>query len=224
MNAADIMLRQVVSATPDTTAEELVRLMLEHHVSGLPVLREGRVVGVVSDGDLVRRAAAESAAPRTGWLAFLRPAREQAKDFLHDHGRTARDLMTTPAVTAGPLMKVGELAALMERKRLKRVPVADEEGRLLGLVTRATLLQALATAPPPAPLPQDDVTLRISVLEALEREPWARGITDANVMVRDGVVHLWGRVPDARVRRAIAATAEAVPGVKGVANHFDTSA
>lgn len=223
MNAADIMLRQVVSATPDTTAEELVRLMLEHRVSGLPVLREGHVVGVVSDGDLIRRAAAEAVPPRTGWLAFLRPAREQAKDYLHHHGRTARDLMTSPAVTAGPLMKLGELAALMERKRLKRLPVADEEGRLLGLVTRATLLQALATAPAPPALPQDDVALRVAVLEALEREPWGRSLADANVMVRDGVVHLWGQVPDARLRRAIAATAEAVPGVKGVANHFDTS-
>lgn len=223
MNAADIMLRQVVSATPDTTAEELVHLMLEHRVSGLPVLREGRVVGVVSDGDLVRRAAAEAAPARAGWLAFLRPAREQAKDYLHHHGRTARDLMTTPAVTVGPAMHAGEIAALMERKRLKRVPVADEEGRLLGLVTRATLLQALATTPPSAPLPQDDVTLRMAVLEALERQPWGRSLSDANVMVRDGVVHLWGQVPDARLRRAIAATAEAVPGVKGVANHFDTS-
>ncbi len=224
MNAADIMLRQVVSATPDTTAEELVRLMLEHHVSGLPVLREGRVVGVVSDGDLVRRAASDSAPPRTGWLTFLHPAREQARDFLRHHGRTARDLMTTPAVAVGPLMKVGEVAALMERKRLKRVPVADEEGRLLGLVTRATLLQALATAAPPAPLPQDDITLRIAVLEALEAQPWARSLSDSNVMVRDGVVHLWGQVPDPRLRRAIAAAAEAVPGVKAVANHFDTSA
>ena len=223
MRAADIMLREVVSATPDTTAEELVRLMLEHRVSGLPVLREGRVVGVVSDGDLIRRAAAEASPPRTGWLAFLRPAREQAKEFLHHHGRTARDLMTSPAVTAGPLMPVGELAALMERKRLKRLPVADEEGRLLGLVTRATLLQALATAPAPAPLRQDDVSLRVAVLEALEAQPWGRSLSDANVMVRDGVVHLWGQVPDARLRRAIAATAGSVPGVKGVADHFDTS-
>jgi CBS domain-containing protein len=217
------MLRQVVSATPDTTAEELVRLMLEHRVSGLPVLREGRVVGVVSDGDLIRRAAAEAVPPRTGWLAFLRPAREQAKDYLNHHGRTARDLMTSPAVTVGPLMKLGEVAALMERKRLKRVPVADEEGRLLGLVTRATLLQALATAPAPAPLRQDDVSLRVAVLEALEAQPWGRSLSDANVMVRDGVVHLWGQVPDARLRRAIAATAGSVPGVKGVADHFDTS-
>lgn len=213
----------MVSATPDTTAEELVRLMLEHRVSGLPVLREGRVVGVVSDGDLIRRAAAEAVPPRTGWLAFLRPAREQAKDYLNHHGRTARDLMTSPAVTVGPLMKLGEVAALMERKRLKRVPVADEEGRLLGLVTRATLLQALATAPAPAPLRQDDVSLRVAVLEALEAQPWGRSLSDANVMVRDGVVHLWGQVPDARLRRAIAATAGSVPGVKGVADHFDTS-
>lgn len=223
MRVADIMLRDVVCAAPATPVEELVRLMVRHRVTGMPVVEDGIVVGVVSDGDLLRRATAAAAeAPEAGgWLGFLVPRAERAEAFLRQHGRIARDLMSAPVVEVDPQTPVAEAALLMQARGLKRLPVTDRAGRLLGLVTRMTLLQALdSQVPAPAAAP-DDETLRMAVEEALERRDWGGGRQHCGVVVRGGVVHLWGKVRDAALGRAIEAVAAAIPGVKAVANHLD---
>ena len=220
MNVADVMTREVVSVAPDATIAEIAKTMLEHHVAGLPVVAEGALVGMVSERDLMRRREIGTAPAHNRWAAFFASEQEAAAIFVHEHGGTAADVMTRKVVSVAPQTPLATAAELLDRHRIKRLPVVDG-GKLVGIVARADLLRALAgaLAKPPAAA-TDDAALRDAVLAALRAQPWGRMATRGTVMVEAGTVHLWGTVLDGAERRACVIAAEAVPGVKAVADHM----
>src|ERR1051325_8226949 len=142
MNAADIMTTQVISVTPDTRIAEVAWLMLHHRISGLPVRnRDGAVVGMITEGDLLHRA--ETGPQRhASWLESLIAPGRLAQDYTNANARKVGEVMRTEVVTAAPQDPISDIVRLMERHRIKRVPVV-ENGRLVGIVSRANLVRAL---------------------------------------------------------------------------------
>lgn len=221
MKAADIMTRQVITIGPDATVAEAAQRMLENRISGLPVCDgTGRLVGVISEGDLLRRAETGTVRRASWWLAMLAGhAPTQAADYTKSHGRTVRDTMSSSIISATEETPLEEVVRMMETNRIKRVPVL-RDGKLVGIISRANLLHVLASiAPDVAPAADDDRTLRGRILEKLRAEPWAPEISD-NIVVRNGVVHLWGSVRTDSQRDALRVAAETTPGVKQVENHL----
>jgi CBS domain-containing protein len=215
MNAADIMTTNVVTATPEMTVTEAAQVLMNSRISGLPVVADGQVVGVVSEGDLVARLAPP--VPR-GLLAAVFGRGTAIQDFIAQNSRRVGDVMTTGVIAISPDATVAEMASLMAQHGIKRLPVLDEAGRLLGIVTRANLLRAL-TAHPPAPA-LSDRDIRRALIAALAAEPWGRAMRTEGVIVGHGIIHLWGPVPDETTRRALIAAAEATPGCRSVADHM----
>ncbi|MDQ2106737.1 CBS domain-containing protein [Azospirillum isscasi] len=220
MKAADIMTRQVVTIGPDATVTEAAKRMLENRISGMPVCDpEGRLLGVISEGDLLRRAETGTVRRASWWLAMLAGAPSQASDYTKSHGRHVRDAMTENLIAVTEETTLDEVVRLMEGNRIKRVPVL-RGGKLVGIVSRANLLHVLASiAPDVAPAAADDRVLRDRLLETLRAEPWAPEISD-NIVVRNGVVHLWGSVRTEAQRDALRVAAENTPGVTRVENHL----
>lgn len=218
MNAADIMTTTVLTASPASTVADMSHLMLTHNISGLPILDQGRLVGIVSEGDLLRRLA--PAAP-TGFFAALLSRRAQTEEWLHDHGATAADLMSTDVVSVSPDTSATEIARLLAANAIKRVPVLDDAGRLVGIVTRANLLRALAAQPQTPAL--CDRAIRHAVIAHLARAEWAKSLSPEGVIVAGGIVHLWGPVPDEPTARALVAAAQETPGVRSVVSHLTLS-
>ncbi len=220
MNVADVMTRDVITVGPKATIAEIAKMMLDYHLSGVPVVDGGKLVGMVSERDLMRRGEIGTAQPRSRWAAFFASEQEAAAEFVHAHGRTAADVMTRNVVTVTSKTPLAAVADLLDRHRIKRTPVV-EDGRLVGIVARADLLRALAGAlAKPATVATDDAALREAVLAALRSQPWGRMASRGTVMVESGTVHLWGTVMDEAERRACVIAAEAVPGVKAVADHM----
>ncbi len=193
MKAGDVMITEVVSVTTDTPVEEIATLMMRHAVSGLPVTDEhGGVVGIVSEGDLIRRPeiGTDEGNGGAGWLALFTDAEAQSRAFVRSHGRRAGDVMTREVVSVNEDTPLIEVARLLEKHHIKRVPVM-RSGQLVGIVSRANLVQALAAVERNAPeLPADDRDLRVRVMEALH----TAGVHTSflNVVVHDGEVEVWG--------------------------------
>jgi len=215
------MTTKLITIREATTVEHVAHLMLENDVSALPVVDEtGSLVGVVSEADLLRRVEIGTEAKRPWWLEAILPARLLAKDFVQAHGKEARDVMSTQLVTAPPSATLAEIATLMERRRVKRIPIV-EEGRLLGVVSRANLVQALASkaeSASPAVIDRDRA-IRGELLSRLSQQSWT-DFGDRNVIVSDGVVHLWGLVGSPEEREALVALAAEIPGVSRVADEM----
>jgi CBS domain-containing protein len=220
MNAGDVMTRDVLTVTPETPVQEVANLLLSRAISGAPVVEsDGTVVGVVSEGDLLRRAEIGTEKRRSSWLQFFTGTASLAGEYVRSHGRVARDVMTQTVVTVQPDTSVAEIANLMELKRIKRVPVVHD-GKLVGIVSRSNLLRAFASVrSPEAPSKVDDAPIRDALLAELARQPWSRR-AENSVVVTDGVVHLWGLVSTEEELRALEVAAETTPGVKGVKNHM----
>jgi len=220
MQAADIMTPDVICATPDTPLVELVQLMLDHRVSALPVLDHGRIVGIVSEGDLLRRVETGTAATPSRWLELLTSTERLATDYARTHGRKAGEIMTHDVVTVTDTTPLAEVAQLLERRRIKRVPVT-KDGRLVGIVSRRNLLQALAARLSTPPASVDDRAIREAFYAELRAQSWAGGAGTISAVVTDGVLHLWGVAPDETRRQAIVAAAESIGGVRAVEDHMD---
>jgi CBS domain-containing protein len=217
MKASDVMVTDVITVTPESDVPKVAELMLVNHISGTPVVDgDGRLVGMISEGDLIRRDEAGTAHERPWWLRLLMGRELLASEFLREHGRRVGDLMTRDVVSAEPDTPVAEIATLLERHRIKRVPIV-EAGKLVGIVSRANLIQALATFRTRAPEPRlvADVELREMVVSRLKSEPWVRPNL-VNVTVTDGTVDLWGIVGSAVEKQALRAAVETVPHVKAV--------
>lgn len=222
MNVADIMVKDVVAVGPETAVREVATLMLERRISGVPVVdAERRVLGIVSEGDLIRRPEIETDHARTGWLAIFLSAEDRARDFVKSHGRKAGDVMTRPAICVAPGTPLTEVVRLMERNRVKRLVVV-EQGRLAGLVTRADLLRAMVAHQDVALAPSSDRTLRARIEQVLRGEDWADSAY-VFVQVDKGVAHLWGTVESAAQREALIVAVRGVPGVKDVVAHLGRS-
>ena len=218
MQASDVMVRDVITVSPETSVEAAVKLLAEHDVSALPVLGDdGALVGIVSEADLIRRAEIGTEKHREWWLESVTAAHTLAADFTKSHGKKVNEIMTPDVVAVSEDTSLGEIAALFERKRIKRVPVV-RDGQLVGIVSRSNLIQALASRfSTGEELPETDRRIRLELLARMKEQDWT-GFGDRNVIVRDGVVHLWGLVGTPDERSALIVLAEGVPGVTGVAD------
>jgi len=219
MNAADIMVKAVITAGPDDQVREVAAKMLERHISGIPVVDGGgRVLGVVSEGDLIRRPEIGTDRAKTGWLHLFIGDEERAREFVKSHGRKVREIMTQPAICVAADTPLDEVVRLMEQHRVKRLPVL-QGGKLAGLVTRADLLRALVARQAEAPVEVDDEGLRKRIAAMLRQEDWAATAV-VYVQVEKGVAQLWGTVDSEEQREALLLAVRGTPGVKDVQAHL----
>jgi CBS domain-containing protein len=220
MRAKDVMTSPVLTVGLDATVQEIAKLLIERRVSGVPVLDPGgRIVGIVSEGDLMRRVEHADDHHRSWWLKLFSDATADATDYVKTHGRRAGDVMSRDVVAVAEDTPLHEIAILLEERRIKRVPVV-RDGRLLGIVSRANLLQGLAASPAAAMPPPsvDDDTIRTTILSTLREE--VGGVTElVNIVVSQGVVDVWGVADSLEVKRAIRVAAENAPGVREVRDH-----
>jgi CBS domain-containing protein len=221
LTAADVMTREVVTVAPETPIREIAQILHAKRISGVPVVAaDGRVNGIVSEGDLIEHAWTIGEQRGSWWLTFFSENSVLAREYTKTHGRTARDVMTRDVISIPPTASLAEIAKTLERNRIKRVPVI-ENGKLVGIVTRANLLQALATANVSQPASVDDRTIRERLFVELDDQPWAH-LLSKNIVVQDGIVHLWGLVATEAERHALCLAAENTPGVKKVEDHLTT--
>jgi CBS domain-containing protein len=214
------MTRSVVSVTPETQVADLVQTLLRHNISGTPVIdSNGLLVGIVTEGDLMRRAELGTERKRGGWLAFFTATATLAHDYVRSHGTTVADVMTPGVVAVAPDTPLAEIADLMEARRVRRVPVVLE-GHVVGIVSRANLLRAWASLPPEAPpASADDLTVRDRLLAELSQQAWSRR-PENSIVVTNGVVHLWGLAATEDEKRALELAAQRTPGAASVRNHI----
>jgi CBS domain-containing protein len=220
MKAADVMTDKVLSVGPGASVAQAARLMLDNNISGLPVVDgQGRLVGIVSEGDFLRRAETGTERRRPHWLEFLLGPGRLADEYVRAHGRKVEEVMTRDVASVAEDAPLDEIVRLMERRRIKRVPIM-RDGKLVGIVTRANLLRALASvAAELPPAASSDAELRRLVLAELGKQPWSSQ-SDINVVVRNGIVQLWGVITDEREREALRVMVENIGGVKGVKDNL----
>lgn len=217
MKAVDVMATDVISVTPEHNVQDVAEILLTNRISAVPVINDkGKLVGIVSEGDLMRRAESGTEHERSWWLRLLMGREGLAQEYVREHARRVSDVMTRDVITATRETPLAEIASLLERNRIKRVPIVDN-GKVVGIVSRANLLQALASLRKEIAVekPTSDSDVRDKVLERLKAEPWTRSAL-LNVTVRDGTVDLWGIVDSAAEKRALRVAAEVTPGVRGV--------
>ncbi|GAB1716805.1 MAG: putative signal-transduction protein with CBS domains [Nitrobacter sp.] len=219
MRAHQIMTRRVITVSPDTTIIDAANTMLEQHVSGLPVINTtGKLVGIVSEGDFIRRAEIGTQRRRARWLKFLLGAGRDASDFVHEQGRKVGEIMTPNPCTVSEETSLEDIVTTMEKNGIKRLPVMRGD-RIVGIVTRANLLQAVAGLAREVPDPTaDDDHIRDRIIASIERNDWCP--FGLGVIVHGGIVHLSGIITDERTRQAAVVAAENVTGVKDVHDHL----
>jgi CBS domain-containing protein len=220
MRAHQIMTRPVITVTPDITIVEAANTMLQKHVSGLPVVdTTGKLVGMLSEGDFIRRSEIGTQRKRGRFLRFILGSGAAASDFVHEHGRKVAEIMTTePLLTVSEETTLEEIVELMEANNVKRLPVI-RDGKVVGMVSRANLLQAVASLARDFPDPTaDDDHIRNRVIDTLAKQDWCP--FGLSVVVRNGIVHLSGVITEERARQAAIVAAENVTGVKKVHDHL----
>jgi CBS-domain-containing membrane protein len=224
VHARDVMTSSVVTARPETTLMDIVQIMLVNHVSAVPIIdAEDRLVGIVSEGDLVRRTEIGTDHPRSWWLSAFGSVSVLAEDFIKSHGVTAAEIMTPKVIVGHEDTPLSEIAETLAERKFKGVPILRDQ-RVVGMVSRSSLLQALALqrlrmmeAPS-----REDGTIRAELMKLLKGERWA-DLSHVNVLVKDSIVHLWGSVRTEKQRDALSVVARSVPGVRDVVNHAHIS-
>lgn len=219
MRAHQIMTRNTITVLPETPILEAAHKMLEHHVSGLPVLdASGKLVGIVSESDFLRRSEIGTQQKRSRWLQYFLSPAHSADDFVHERGRKVKDVMTRDPVVVVEDTSLDELVRLMEKNGIKRLPVLRNE-MLVGIITRANLLRAVASMAKEIPDPTaDDDHIRERIVRTLEAADW--GPIGLQVSARNGIVHLHGLIINDNSRRASIVAAENTAGVKEVHDHM----
>jgi CBS domain-containing protein len=219
MRAHQIMTRPVISVTPDTKVADAANTMLEKHISGLPVVdATGKLVGIVSEGDFIRRSEIGTQRNRGRFLKFILGPGEAAADFVHEHGSNVAEIMTPQPLTITEDTPLEEIVELMEKNNIKRLPVMRAD-KVVGIVSRSNLLQAVASLAREIPDPTaDDDHIRNRVIDAIEKNDWCP--FGLSVIVRDGIVHLSGVITEERARKAAVVAAENVTGVVKVHDHL----
>jgi len=217
MKAADVMVTNVITVGPDARVADVAHILLTARISGVPVVApNGELLGMVSEGDLMRRVEAGTGRRRPWWLAIFTGKEPLAMEFIREHSRKVTDVMTRGVITAAPDTPLWKIANLLEKNAIKRVPIV-EGGKVVGIVSRANLLQALASLSKRVEVASgaDDSQIRDKVLSQLNAEPWTRPSL-INVIVQDGTVELWGIVDSASEKKAVRIAAEVTPGVRAV--------
>jgi CBS domain-containing protein len=220
MKAADVMVSAVISVRPNARIEEVASILLANRISAVPVINEeGELLGIVSEGDLMRRAEAGTERRRSWWLEQLTGKQVLAAEYVRSHSHKVTDVMTRSVITATPDTPLGEIATLLEKNRIKRVPIV-QNGKVVGIVSRANLLQALASTPAKdAAAPRaDDSEIRDKVLSRLNAERWRPLLL--NVTVHDGNVDLWGFVSSNDEKKAARIAVEGIVGVKSINDYL----
>ena len=223
MNAADVMTSNVISVRADASVGEIAEILLTNRISGVPVVDDaGDLIEIVSEGDLIHRVEVGTERRRSWWLELLSSKQILAHEFIKAHARKAADLMTRHVITVRPGTPLSDLASLLDKHGIKRVPVT-ENGKLVGIVSRANLVQALfkPRQDTVAEKAVTDSALRDKILAQLKFEPWWPG--DVNIIVRDGAVELWGIVELQVENDAIRVAIEEISGVRSISNHISTS-
>ncbi|MCA0303724.1 MAG: CBS domain-containing protein [Proteobacteria bacterium] len=217
MQAMKVMTRTVVTVPADATVWAAADILLGARVSAAPVVdADGRMLGIVSEADLLNRPELGTVPARSWLQRLLTDEAILARDYLRSHSHRVSDVMTRKVVSVEERTDLKDIAALMQKHRIKRVPVV-RDGKVVGIVSRANLLQGLlAREPQPATAPAADDALRAEVVAVLAGHDWGAGVS--NVVVENGVVHVWGNVASPTVREAVRVAAENVPGVQRVVN------
>jgi len=221
MLASEIMTTDVATVSPETSIAELASLLIKRRISAVPVVSGGRVIGIVSEGDLLRRTELGTEHARSHWLELSIPSDRLAREYVREHSRKVADVMTPDVVAVQHDADIAEIAELLERRRIKRVPVL-RDGALVGIISRANLVQALALggqehADGPVP---SDMHVRRAIAEELAKHRWGGFPSDVNVIVRGGVAHLFGSLQSEAEHRALLVAVETTPGVVEVRDHM----
>jgi CBS domain-containing protein len=220
MKASDIMTSPVITVGPETSVREIAGVLFDNRISGVPVVDDGKLVGIVSEADLMHRheLGTDRVSPGSWWLRLF-SANRSVPDYIKSHARRACDIMSREIVSVTPATPLAQIANLLETCGIKRVPVL-RGGKLVGIVSRGNLIQALAIktrSRKPATRQTDDA-VRGRLLGELQHQPWWRAAA-SNVIVTDGIVHFWGMVNTPDERDAARVAAENIPGVRAVEDH-----
>ena len=219
MKARDVMVSPVITVKPDCSVRDLARLLVERRISAVPVVNDrGQVAGIVGEGNLMHRSETDTERRHPWWLRTFMAPSTLAAEFAKAHGRRVSDIMVRNVITADPDTPLCDIAILLEKNAIKRLPIV-KNGQLVGIVTRANLVQAVASAGAALDIQPTDAAIRDGLLTNLESQPWAH-TSLLNVTVRDGVVDLWGMTTSNAEKDAVRIAAETTNGVRAVNNHI----
>ncbi len=219
MKARDVMNFPVITVKPRTPIKEVAGLFLQRGISGAPVVDDkGALVGMISEGDLLFRSEIGTERPHPYWFLQLAQEERLAAEYIKAHARTVSDVMTRKVITAAPDATLNEIAALFETNLIKRVPIV-KDGQLVGIVSRANLIQGLASAPSELEISIPDTAIRAKLLQYLNEQRWAH-TSAMSIIVHDGVVELWGIASSDAERQALRVAAESTQGVRTVNDHL----
>lgn len=217
MYATKVMTRAVVTVPADATVWSAADTLLGARISAAPVVdADGRMIGIVSEADLMNRPELGTVPGRSWLQRLLADEAVLARDYMRSYSHRVTDVMTRDVVTAGERTDLKEIASLMQRHGIKRVPIV-RDGKLLGIVSRANLLQGLlAREPRSAGSAVQDDELRESLWKELDKHSWGSGVS--SIVVESGAVYLWGYTHSESAKESIRVAIENVPGVKRVVN------
>jgi len=221
MRAIDVMTSEVVTVSDNASVAAVAKLLAERSISAVPVVdAANRVIGMVSEGDLLHRTETGTERRRSWWLDMLASTNQLAGDYIKSHSGLVKDVMTRDVISVSDTTPVADIAIVLETNRIKRVSVL-RDGKLVGIVSRANLVRALATSSdqPSSDTEIDDLSIRDKLLAELKAQRWAE-VSPANVTVKDGVVHLWSSYLSEQEKRALIVAAENTPGVRRVEDHM----
>ena len=220
MKASEVMTRRVIAIEPDATIVQAIKLMVKHHFSGLPVVdRSGKLVGIITEGDFLHRREIGTELKHNAWFVAMFGPEQSARDYVHAHGLKVSDLMTPQPIAVDENTSLDQVVHLMERHRIKRLPVL-RRGKMVGLITRANLLRALASVHRSASKTSvRDREIQKRIVADIEKQEWTGG-SDIMVLVRNGIVDLCGTLDDPSQRDALKALVREKSGVRRLYDHL----
>ena len=218
MHARDVMTARVISVELETGVRDIAKKLVQHKISAVPVVDKGRVVGIVSEGDLMRRPESATEQRPSWWLTLLLSHEQKAAEYVRTHGRCAQDVMSKPVITVPEDATLEQVADTLQKHRIKRVPVMRGD-KMVGIVSRADLLHGLIARRAAHKPSADDHKIKAT----LEQELTRAGVNARflNIVVSGGVVHVWGVVGSAQEKEAIRVAARSPAGVKEVELNVD---
>ncbi|MBL8697849.1 MAG: CBS domain-containing protein [Alphaproteobacteria bacterium] len=219
LKARDVMTRKVLTIGPDVPVRKLAEFLIDHRISAAPVVDAAGVpLGVVSEGDLLRRVELGTEKKKAWWLAILADPDDDARGFVKSHGLVAGDVMTRGMIGVDPDAEIASVANLMEEKRIKRVFVL-EQGKVAGVITRSDIVKTFARRPDAPARQRADSDIRADIEKEIRVQPWAPSAF-VSVIVSDGAVELVGAVASDAQREGLTVLAQRVEGVRAVKDHL----
>jgi CBS domain-containing protein len=218
MRAAEVMTRDVATVHPETSIADAIQIMVQRRVSGLPVVDAANVVvGIVSEGDLLRRVELGTEHRRPAWTTFLRGPDREAVDYVRTHTLRVEDIMTRKPDTVSETAALDEVVAHMTHRHVRRLPVTARDGTLLGIVSRADLVRALGDSlRHRSTINRDDAAIKADLVNEIRQQPWADACSVA-IVVHNGHIDISGVVFQESVEAALRVAAERTDGALSVA-------